>query len=96
MIRAIHMRFHVRFECLRRLVHCRFDCCSAMFPCEERETHELNDCVLAQSRAKIMQHAIPQNTIINCSSCSQPIKVRDLERHRTALVSAIIDCFLIV
>ena len=37
------LRFHVKFDCLRRRVKCRFDFCKASFPLQDRLRYTLNE-----------------------------------------------------
>lgn len=53
-LRAMEVRFHVKFECVQRMTTCRFDSCNGVFRICERETHEVTDCAVIRSRNKIL------------------------------------------
>lgn len=54
-LRAIEVRFHVKFECVQRMTTCRFDYCEGVFRICEREQHEVTDCAVLRSRNKILE-----------------------------------------
>jgi hypothetical protein len=54
MIRKFDVRFHVRYECGRRLVVCRFPTCSEKFPESERENHEKYECDAILNRQEVI------------------------------------------
>jgi hypothetical protein len=53
-VKAVDVRFHVRFGCRRRIVPCRFDYCQASFAVEYREEHERTDCQHMYARNKVL------------------------------------------
>lgn len=78
----MHMRFHVRYECPRRFVKCRYDFCNALFPCEEREEHEHTDCEAHLSFIHTLESMEESNQLIKCPDCSDQMRLRDLAHHR--------------
>ncbi len=53
-LRAMDVRFHVKFECSQRMVSCRFDYCTVIFPLCEREKHERTDCAVMCARVNVL------------------------------------------
>lgn len=41
---------HLKYQCVRRLIHCPQPCCSSMYPLNERDKHERDDCVWSKKR----------------------------------------------
>eukprot|EP01039_Chlorochromonas_danica_P003054 gene3054-3334_t len=79
---AMSRRFHVRYQCPRRYIRCRYDFCGCLFPAEEQERHERTECELIQQRDKWLQHAERFSTMYPCPLCSELIPLRDLEEHQ--------------
>ena len=53
-LRGLDVRFHVRFECIQRIVPCRFNYCTKTFPLAQREAHELSeDCAVVAGREAV-------------------------------------------
>lgn len=50
----VDVRFHVRYVCNKRLVTCRFDYCSAVFPLFQREAHEHSECKHFYARERVL------------------------------------------
>lgn len=53
-VKMVDVRFHVRYVCTKRLVACRFDYCSAVFPLYQREAHEHSDCKHFYAREQVL------------------------------------------
>ncbi len=60
-IRALDVRFHVKFECLQRVVPCRFEYCKAVFHLSQRAEHETTDCAVLCARNAILSEV--RNTL---------------------------------
>lgn len=54
LIRMFEIRFHVQYQCKRRMIQCRFDYCQSTFPFEDREEHEKLDCKYIYARNQIL------------------------------------------
>lgn len=54
-VKKIAVRFHVRFECERRYVTCYYEGCNMIFPLNERENHERNECFISKQRSLLLQ-----------------------------------------
>lgn len=50
LINSFMKKNHLKYQCGRRLVHCPQPCCSSMYPLNEREKHEKDDCIWAKRR----------------------------------------------
>lgn len=53
-VKMVDVRFHVRYVCNKRLVTCRFDYCSAVFPLFQREAHEHSECKHFYARERVL------------------------------------------
>eukprot|EP01034_Spumella_vulgaris_P028905 gene28905-35857_t len=80
-LRAMDVRFHIKFECTQRMVACRFDYCTVIFPLCERDKHEHTDCAVMVSRVGVLSEAALNNEESPCPLCSEPVKHRDMAHH---------------
>ena len=78
-IRAMDLRFHVRFECQQRIVMCRFDWCHASFPLRERTNHENTVCKQVLNRENILE--LSKTDKLKCGLCSKTVRAGDMEDH---------------
>lgn len=64
-VKMVDVRFHVRYVCVKRMVACRFDYCSAVFPLFQRGEHEHSDCKHFYARERVL-------SLVGCVICAHP------------------------
>ncbi|KAI9989122.1 hypothetical protein PInf_022866 [Phytophthora infestans] len=84
LVRKRFLKSHQLLMCVKRKVSCRFAewGCEMKFPKEEQESHEANQCVVAERRRKIAADAQLVNKEIVCEWCNQKVKKRKLLDHQ--------------
>lgn len=81
-IRGMDVRFHVKFDCIRRRVSCRIPFCKASFPLQEQQRHESLYCEYIQRRQGLLEQAADANVLRVCELCGDSqIKARDSDKH---------------
>lgn len=77
------VRFHMAFECEHRDVACRFSPhCNATYSLSQRGFHESPDrCTYVCARLKQWRRATYQIEPVNCESCGEQVRRRELLRH---------------
>jgi len=93
MIRGFDVRFHVAFQCTKRRIGCRFEGCKALFPIQDKDTHERLYCTIISRRNELVGTADDLNKMFPCALCSENVRVRDYDNHDTnECVHRIIRC----
>ena len=58
-VKKLFLRFHVQYECPRRLVACYYENCNMIFPFNEREKHERSECIVSKERMILLEEVKP-------------------------------------
>ena len=82
-MRKIDLRNHMRFECVKRTMRCRFESCQATFLIEDQAQHERMYCSYISKIKMVAEIASINLTKIHCMLCSELIKQRDMGRHQS-------------
>ena len=80
-VRKLDMRFHRRHECSLRIVQCSVPYCRENYVAINRLDHDSNSCAAVIMRARLIEEGKHLNQVLLCTLCSEPIRLRDLQRH---------------
>jgi hypothetical protein len=82
-MRKMDLRNHMRYECVKRSMCCRFEGCQATFLIEDQDQHEKLYCSYISKIKMIAEIAAINLTKIPCMLCSELIKQRNMSRHQS-------------
>ena len=82
-MRKMDLRNHMRYECVKRTMCCRFEGCQATFLIEDQAQHEKMYCSYITKIKKVAEVAAINVTKIPCMLCSEMVKQRDMSRHQS-------------
>jgi hypothetical protein len=95
MVRKIHLRSHLKFECEERLVSCRYEWCGQLFPASSEWNHYQggSSCVMSQERSVHVNNWMASQQMTRCTLCSQEVMLRELLEHeRKSCVYRLVSC----
>mmetsp|Transcript_24423 Transcript_24423/g.41370 ORF Transcript_24423/g.41370 Transcript_24423/m.41370 type:complete len:1190 (-) Transcript_24423:209-3778(-) len=85
-IRKVDMRFHVKHQCERRKIKCRYKFCGKTYMAMDAWWHEsTEDCAAIRARDEILRTAEIERKMFECDMCSEKIQSRHFIHHQENL-----------
>ena len=82
-IRKVDMRFHLKHDCERRKVKCRFKYCGKTYMAMDSWWHESSDdCAMIRARDEVIRVGEIDRKLFECDMCSEKIQSRHFNHHQ--------------
>jgi hypothetical protein len=82
-IRKVDMRFHMKHQCDRRKIKCRFKFCGKTYMAMDAWWHESSDdCAAIRARDEVLRVGEIDRKLFECDMCSEKIQSRHFNHHQ--------------